>query len=232
MTHEIYGLLREADAIVMASPVFFYNVTAQLKALIDRSQTLWARKYKLKLTDPSRALPARFCAGRRRHSREKSFRRNRSDGEVFFDAVGADYAGSLTYRRIEAKGDMEKHPTVLDDVKAAAENFLKPLLGRKTVLFTGRKDACRSQMACAFMQYLGGDRIEALSAARSPAPEVNPLMVDVMQEKGIDMAFRIPRSIEDLRSVRRPDVVVCHGCRRADRFCGEDPGSDLGLIRH
>ena len=52
MSREIYGLLRRADIVVAASPVFFYGVTAQLKALIDRCQTLWARRYTLKLNDP------------------------------------------------------------------------------------------------------------------------------------------------------------------------------------
>ncbi|MEK6196268.1 MAG: flavodoxin family protein, partial [Deltaproteobacteria bacterium] len=42
MSKEIYGLLREADIVVAASPVFFYGITAQLKALLDRTQTLWA----------------------------------------------------------------------------------------------------------------------------------------------------------------------------------------------
>ena len=54
MTNEIYPLLREADVVVLATPIYFYNVPAQLKAPIDRSQTLWSRKYKLNLTDPAR----------------------------------------------------------------------------------------------------------------------------------------------------------------------------------
>ena len=40
MKTDVYTLLREADVIVPATPIFFYNATAQLKALIDRSQTL------------------------------------------------------------------------------------------------------------------------------------------------------------------------------------------------
>ncbi len=47
--YEIYPLLREAELVVVATPIFFYNMTAQLKAVIDRCQTFWARKYKLKL---------------------------------------------------------------------------------------------------------------------------------------------------------------------------------------
>ena len=52
MQSEIYGLLRQADIIVAVSPVFFYGVTSQLKALIDRCQAYWARRHKLHLMDP------------------------------------------------------------------------------------------------------------------------------------------------------------------------------------
>ena len=35
---EVYPLLRLADVVVMATPIYFYGATAQIKALIDRSQ--------------------------------------------------------------------------------------------------------------------------------------------------------------------------------------------------
>ena len=54
MSKEIFGLLREAEIVVAASPVFFYSVTAQLKALIDRSQALWSRKYRFRFADHRR----------------------------------------------------------------------------------------------------------------------------------------------------------------------------------
>ena len=40
----IYPLLEEAEVIFLASPIFFYGVTAQVKALIDRTQALWSKK--------------------------------------------------------------------------------------------------------------------------------------------------------------------------------------------
>ena len=49
---EIYPKLLEADAIIIASPIFFYGVTSQLKALIDRCQALWVRKHVLKMPGP------------------------------------------------------------------------------------------------------------------------------------------------------------------------------------
>ena len=35
----------KTDKVILASPIYFYGITAQLKALIDRCQTLWSRKY-------------------------------------------------------------------------------------------------------------------------------------------------------------------------------------------
>ena len=45
---KIYPKLLEADVIILASPIFFYGVTAWAKALVDRCQALWSRKYLLK----------------------------------------------------------------------------------------------------------------------------------------------------------------------------------------
>ena len=45
----VYREMEAADRIVMASPLQFMSVSAQMKALIDRCQALWARKYILKI---------------------------------------------------------------------------------------------------------------------------------------------------------------------------------------
>ena len=45
---ELYHLIDEADFIVVASPVYFYGPPAPLKALIDRCQVFWVRKYLFK----------------------------------------------------------------------------------------------------------------------------------------------------------------------------------------
>jgi multimeric flavodoxin WrbA len=44
----IYKKLAEADAVVVASPVYFGSITAQLKAMIDRCHSSWTAKYILK----------------------------------------------------------------------------------------------------------------------------------------------------------------------------------------
>lgn len=44
---QVYEAIERMDGMVLASPVYFGGVTAQTKAMIDRCQALWARKYLL-----------------------------------------------------------------------------------------------------------------------------------------------------------------------------------------
>jgi multimeric flavodoxin WrbA len=212
MKHEIYPLLRQAEVIVAASPIFFYNVTAQLKALIDRSQTLWARKYRLKLKDPAWNYRRGFLLSVAATKGKNLFEALNLTAQYFFDAVDADYKGSLTYRGIEKAKDMAKHPTVLDDVKKEVNKLLNSLVDRKKILFACRENACRSQMASAFAQYYAGDKLDIFNGGSKPAEKVNPVMAEVMQEKGIDMAFRVPITIEEAIFEVKPELIVTMGC--------------------
>lgn len=223
MDPEIYSLLRKADIVVPASPVFFYNVTAQLKALIDRSQTLWARKYRLNLTDPKRSMRRGFILSQGATKGKNLFLGIDLTAKYFFDAVGASYEGSLYYWRIENRGDMEKHPTVHEDVKKAVKELFAPFANRKKILFACRENACRSQMAGAFAQHLAGDKIEVITGGSAPADQVNPVMKQVMAEKGIDMEFLTPQSINKAVDRINPELVVTMGCGEE---CPAVPGAD------
>lgn len=240
MDPEIYPLLRKADVVVPASPVFFYNVTAQLKALIDRSQTLWARNYRLKLTDPKRKMRQGFMLSQAATKGKNLFLGVDLTAKYFFDAVGARYAGSLYYWQIEHRGDMEKHPAVREDVASAVAGLLKPYMGRKKILFAGRRNSARSQMAGAFAQMLGGEKIDAMIGGDHPAEKIHPLMEKVMAEKGIDMGFRIPESVETALNAGRPDMIVTMGCGdikavpdavRVDWDLPDPDGQDIDFMR-
>ncbi len=218
MTHEIYPLLRRADVIVAATPIFFYNAPAQLKALIDRSQTLWARRYKLKLEDPARKWRKGFLLALGATKGERLFEGMNLTAKYFFDAVGATFAGSLTYRGVEKRGDMKKHPTVAADATQAAYDLLQPMINRKRILFACRENACRSQMAAAFAASRAGDRFDVASGGSAPAQDINANMVKVMQEKNIDMAFRIPQMIDAVISENKPEIIITMGCEEECPF--------------
>jgi multimeric flavodoxin WrbA len=124
---KIYPKLLDADIIILASPIFFYGVTAWAKGLIDRCQALWARKYQLK--DPSFGKEGRkrkgFFISVGGTKGQKTFEGAILTAKYFFDVLNAEYAGELVLREVDAKGDVLKHPEALQQAFEA---------GRKLVL--------------------------------------------------------------------------------------------------
>jgi len=110
----IYPRLLEADIVIVASPMFFYSVTAQVKALIDRCQALWARKYVLKQSPPNSARKGAFIAVGATRGKQ------RFDGSIlivkyFFQAIGVKYADELLVRGVDKRDEIKEHPTALSD---------------------------------------------------------------------------------------------------------------------
>ena len=112
---KIYPRLLEADIIILASPIFFYGVTAWAKALIDRCQALWSRKYQLK--DPSLGKEGKkrkgFFISAGGTKGQKVFEGAILTAKYFFDVLNAEYVGELVIREVDAKGDIVKHPETL-----------------------------------------------------------------------------------------------------------------------
>lgn len=208
MGAEIYGLLRRADVVVAASPVFFYNVTAQLKALIDRCQTLWARKYRLGLKDPGSPMRQGFLLAVGATRGKQLFDGIELTARYFFDALAAAPAGGLTYAGIEHPGDMAKHSRVAEDIRETVATLLAPFAQRKRVLFLGHGGDGRAPMAAAFARYAGGDRFDVRCAGASPASALNKGAVAAMARKGLDLAFGRPNAIVEDLPEGTADLVV------------------------
>ena len=68
-------------------------------------------------------------------------------------------------------------------------------------------------MAAAFLEQLGGDRVNVRSAGSAPAEDLNPAVVEAMAEVGIDLraAAAHPKLLDD-SVVRISDVVITMGC--------------------
>ena len=110
----IYPRLLEADCIIVASPIFFYSVTSQIKALIDRSQALWARKYVLKQEMPDSSRKGAFIAVGATKG-EKLFEGSILTIRYFFQAINVSYSDELLIRGIDTRGEIKERPTVLAD---------------------------------------------------------------------------------------------------------------------
>jgi len=126
MAAEIYPILRKADIIVVATPVFFYSVPSQLKALIDRTQAFWSRKYLLRRSDPPQKTRKGFLLSLGGSRGKQLFDGVILVAKYFFDAVDADYSGNLTYRNIETRKDIMQHAALKTDIVHAVETILSP----------------------------------------------------------------------------------------------------------
>ena len=126
---KIYPKLLEADIIILASPIFFYGVTAWAKALIDRSQPLWARKYLLK--DPSLGKEGRkrkgFFISVGATKGPKVFEGAILTAKYFFDVLNAEYVGELLFRGVEAKDDILKRRGALQQAFEAGRRLVSDL---------------------------------------------------------------------------------------------------------
>jgi multimeric flavodoxin WrbA len=126
---KIYPKLLEADIIILASPIFFYGVTAWAKVLIDRSQAIWARKYLLK--DPSLGKEGKkrtgFLISAAATKGARVFEGAILTMKYFLDGLNAEYGGELVFRDVEAKGDILKQKNAMQQAFEAGRKLVSDL---------------------------------------------------------------------------------------------------------
>ena len=113
-------------------------------------------------------------------------------------------------------------------------------MSRPQVLFVCVHNAGRSQMAAALVGLRSQGRIDVRSAGSSPADEINPSVVSVMSELGVDLGREAPKALTD-DAVRASDVVITMGCgdacpiypgKRYEDWTLDDPaGQDVEAVR-
>ena len=115
---EVYERFLAADVVVLAAPLYFWNLPAQAKALVDRSEGQWARKHVLMAPSPSTP------GGHRRRrgvfistagQPGADFHGAMQTVGGFFDVWETDLWGKLLYSEVDAKGSIQAHPTALRD---------------------------------------------------------------------------------------------------------------------
>jgi len=114
---QVYPLLDWAEVIFLASPIFFYGVTAQAKALIDRSQANWSRRL-LEKTPEERQLRNRgrgylITVGATRG--KNLFEGAILTAKYFFDALDMSYEGGIFFRSLEKRNAVKENPETLQE---------------------------------------------------------------------------------------------------------------------
>jgi protein-tyrosine-phosphatase len=102
------------------------------------------------------------------------------------------------------------------------------------VLFVCVHNSGRSQMAAGLVKLRSDGRVHVRSAGSDPGEEINPAVVVVMSELGVDMGEEFPKPLTD-EVVRAADVVITMGCgdacpiypgKRYEDWVLDDPASE------
>ena len=88
------------------------------------------------------------------------------------------------------------------------------------VLFVCVHNAGRSQMAAGLLDHYADGRVHVLSAGSAPADEINPAVMEAMEEIDVDLSKEFPKPLTT-DVVEAADVVVTMGCGDA---CPVFPG--------
>jgi multimeric flavodoxin WrbA len=105
---EVHLALERADAIVIASPIYFSGLTGQTKCMIDRCQCLWARENLVgrKVGHPRRG--AIILVG---GDAQAVFRNAQSELKAFMKGIGITYQAELLVAGVEKAGEIRTHET-------------------------------------------------------------------------------------------------------------------------
>lgn len=85
----------------------------------------------------------------------------------------------------------------------------------KDILFVCVENAGRSQMAEAFFRKYAPSEFRAISAGTNPSVQVNPIVVQAMKEKGIDLENNKPKSLSG-DMITNSTMTVNMGCMDKD----------------
>ncbi|MBA7679656.1 putative NAD(P)H-dependent FMN-containing oxidoreductase YwqN [subsurface metagenome] len=123
----VYRELEQADRIVLASPIHFMSVTAQMKAMIDRCQALWARKYILKQSplgsEPGKKQGLFISVGGRKVA--NLFEPALATIKALFNTLDITYAGDLLFWGVDKKGAITEHPDALHQALLAGQKLVE-----------------------------------------------------------------------------------------------------------
>ncbi len=113
----VFKKMIETDRLIFATPIFFMNVCAQAKILIDRCQCLWANKYVLKkplITSGGHDRRAMVIALGGSKSK-KMFESVRLTMKYYFDVLDMQYSANLFINKVDVCGQIKKHPSAMKE---------------------------------------------------------------------------------------------------------------------
>jgi len=123
---KVYEAFQEGDRFILASPIFFFGLSAQIKTMIDRCQALWCKKYLLKKSIPPGPFGRKgllLMVGGMKN--DIGYTCGEATAKAFFRTISVPEHETLFYKQVDAKGAIQNHPTALKDAYEAGKELVK-----------------------------------------------------------------------------------------------------------
>jgi len=123
---EVYNLIKQTHRIIIASPIFFFGISGQLKLLIDRCQCFWYAKYILKKPIPDRGFKRKallmLVGGMKKG--QIGVECSEATIKAFLRTINVKEHDMLSYLGFDEAGSILKHPSAMNDVIRATRQLL------------------------------------------------------------------------------------------------------------
>lgn len=116
-TRLVLPALIEADLLVLSSPVYFYAFPADIKAVIDRGQVLWSRKYRFNSDELKHRDRKGVLLGVGATQGKDLFSGMEQTARYFFDAADIRYESSLLYKGMDESSAISSLPGLAGDIE-------------------------------------------------------------------------------------------------------------------
>jgi multimeric flavodoxin WrbA len=127
--HMVRDRILSARGLMLASPIFFYAVSAHVKILMDRCQSLWVKKYWVEPVDagPAQALRKGLFISVGATRGKKLFDGTLLSIRYFFDVLDMSLWKALLYRGLDFEDDVQQHPQYLQEAYDAGRAFAEAI---------------------------------------------------------------------------------------------------------
>ncbi|MDI6642668.1 MAG: flavodoxin family protein [Candidatus Hodarchaeaceae archaeon] len=119
----LYKKLLKSHVIILASPIYFMGLPAQAKSMIDRCQSIWVERFKLKKKFGKKDRMGFFISVGNM-TRPHLFKGAVATVKAFFATIGVKYTGDLLFPKINGKKDIMEHPTAMSDALEAGAKLV------------------------------------------------------------------------------------------------------------
>jgi multimeric flavodoxin WrbA len=117
--------IRKSDRIILASPIFFFGLSAQSKTMIDRCQTFWCEKYLLKRPIPEGPEGRKglliLVGGMKK---EVGVECGEASAKAFFRTINVQQHETVSFLGVDSKGAVCDHETAMPDVYRAGRRLI------------------------------------------------------------------------------------------------------------